>query len=323
MHFLHKHTEPQPIGGSWDYHKALAFKLLGYEFYDEEVQRFHLSQAPVRIVTAPARTSKSMSAAAEVFSWVCMPTFPLCSSLTWIIGPSYEINKEFSYIWKWLIDGEAAFSSFLSKGWRITRAQNNPNQGNMVLVLELGKDEGGHTARAVIEGKSSTVERTLQGEEVSLAVLSEAAEHPSRIYEKYLSTRAWKTILPTTPKVSGKWIRDLARDGKLDRSLGVDSFRFPRWANPIYDVERFERAEKLAAMRSATGLAKDWPEFAEQFLGEWVFYTGQVVPLDESLHLYDSHEIDLSECKIYVSCDYGYEDACVALFWAQDHAGTL
>jgi len=312
----------KPIAESWEQQKALAFELIGYRIYAEEVRRFHLSNAQIRIVDAPARTSKSLSAAAEVFA-LLIPTRPLCSSLTWIVGPSYEINKEFQYLWEWIVDGRAKWSKLMHKGITITQAQNSPGAGNLRIVIEWGQDDNHHAARAVIEGKSSTVERTLQGEQVSVAVLSEAAEHPARIWGKYLSSRTWRAILPTTPKPQAQWIRELGQGGLRDRSLSIDWFSYPQHANPLYDWDNFHRAEKLAAMRSQTGKAEDWPEFAEQFLGRWVFYTGRVLPFDIQSHGFDQDWIDLSQCRIYASCDYGYEDACVALFWAQDATGRL
>jgi hypothetical protein len=221
------------------------------------------------------------------------------------------------------VDGRAKWSKLLSKAVRITKAQNSPGQGNLEIVIEWGQDEQGHLARAVIQGKSSTVERTLQGEQVSIAVMSEAAEHPARILNKYLATRTWKLILPTTPKPAGQWIRELGQSGLRDKDLSIEWFHYPQHASPVYDWENFRRNEKLAAMRSPTGRAEDWPEFAEQFLGRWVFYTGRVLPFDISTHGFDVEQIDLGACKHYVSCDYGYEDACVALFWAQDDHGKL
>ena len=67
--------------------KRFYLDMIGYEPQVQEVWDFHLSDAPIRINSAPARTSKSYSGSAEIFS-ENMPTVPLTGSLTWIVGPA-------------------------------------------------------------------------------------------------------------------------------------------------------------------------------------------------------------------------------------------
>jgi hypothetical protein len=110
--------------------------------------------------------------------------------------------------------------------------------------------------------------------------------------------------------------------GEKDPSLSIETFVFPYWANPYYDVDRFRREERKAAARSETGKAEDDPYFAEQFLGRWVYYTGLALPFGAKNQVtLDESWLDVSQ--LYVSCDYGYEDACVALFWALLPSGAL
>lgn len=289
------------------------FAVMGYTTHAEEVRAFHASDAPLRIVTAPARTSKSFSAAADIVARVLQNA--RASSRTWIVGPDYPTNREFQYVWDWLVTQRERWVG-ANAAYRVERAQNTPGQGNLLIVLDLGADPAGKRNVAVLEGKSSTNERGLQGEEVSIACLSEAAEHPERIWTKYLASRSSWTIFPTTPKPNAGWLRDMIEAGVSDPSLGIEHFHFPPQANPHYNQERYERERRAAERRSGTGRAEDDPFFAEQFLGLWVAYTGRVVPLDLTRHLVDLEENELQGLRIFASMDYGYQDPSVALFYA-------
>jgi hypothetical protein len=306
------------VGRDWTEAKAWWFQnVLGYRLYAQEVLDFHASEAPTRIVSAPARTSKSMSTAADGFVYG-MPSEPLTSFLGWVIGPTYEVNKEFQYLWEWLVDGRE------KHGLPIEKARNNPGNGDCIITLDYGwNKEKTHRCRATWRGMSSTNERALQGEEVSWACLSEAAEHPQHIYTKYLQTRCWKIVMPTTPKPYAEWIHEMVELGETDPSLGIEHFHYPRHANPTYNEARFEQAKRKAELRSPTGKAEDDPLFAEQFLGLWVYYTGMVLPFNEARHVLDNPPAEVWQSRKFVSLDYGYEDAAVALFWAVLPSGIL
>jgi len=303
--------------------KDYYFQICGYQWYADEVKRFHQSQAPIRIVTAPARTSKSYSTFPEIIAGA-MPTNPPTSSLTWSIGPTYDTNKEFQYVWKYLVDERARWTKEWGRGLNIERALNNPTNGSMMIVLDWGVDKKtGERCRGIIEGKSSTNDKALQGEHVSLAVFSEAAEHPEQVWAKQVSTRASRAIFPTTPKPYAEWLHAMIEQGEKDPSLGIDTFQYPKEANPFYDHDRYEREKKMAASRSPTGKAADDPWFAEQFMGLWVYYTGMVLPLNPAKHVVKLESHWLDHCNLFISTDYGYEDACVAMFWAQMPSGAL
>jgi hypothetical protein len=312
------------VGEDWPATKKFWFGRIGYAPKAQEVCDFHNSDAPIRIVSAPARTSKSFSAAADTFVYT-MPTDPPTDSLHWIVGPNYEINKEFHYLWKWLVEKHECH------GMKVEKARNNPGNGDCLIVLNHGIDSksgGSGPTRAIIRGMSSTNERALQGEEVTTATLSEAAEHEGHIYQKYLSTRCWKINLPTTPKQKAGWILKMIEEGEQDRSVGVDSFTFPPHANPTYNHERFKREETKAERRAQlllgpTATAKDDPYFAEQFLGDWVYYTGRVLPFEPRRHVLSGIPEGIETARRFVSLDYGYEDAAVALFWAVQDNGIL
>ena len=101
----------------------------------------------------------------------------------------------------------------------ITFARNSPSNGDMEIVVEHSS-LGRRKTRSIFLGMSSTNERALQGEEVTVATLSEAAEHPKHIFDKYLATRCWKVNCPTTPNSNQQ---DLNGDGIGDLCQPDDS----------------------------------------------------------------------------------------------------
>jgi hypothetical protein len=314
------------IGDTWAQAKAFWFSVWDYKIQVPQVKAFHESEARTLIASAPARTSKSFAAAHDTLVYG-MPTRPLCSSLHWSVGPTYETNKEFEYWWHRLVDQRERLSVGGARP-NITRAINNPGNGRMEIVIEWGKDETGSIVRSIFKGMSSTNERSLQGEEVTTAILSEAAEHPSHILTKYVGTRSWRILLPTTPKPHADWIRDMIEQGEKEPRLGIASFTFPAAANPLYNKERFEEERRKAEIRvrdqvGPKATAEDDPYFAEQFLGKWVYYTGSVLPFSENRHVKVFSDVDIDGNAKFVSCDYGYEDPSVALFWAVRPNGDL
>lgn len=317
--------EAKPLlAPTWPEAKALVFELLkkcphgrNYGVHAQQVADFHRSEQSVRIVSAPARTSKSISTAADTLAYV-LPTDPPTDSLHWLIGPTYPTNKEFFYLHDWLCVDKVLQDPTIE----IETARKNASNGDMLIVLRHSVP-GAPATRAVIQGMSSTNEKALQGEEVTTATLSEAAEHPVHVYDKYLSTRCWKTNLPTTPKPHAEWIRQMIEHGEQDAGLGIDSFTFPADANPLYNWERYHQAERKARLRSVTGQAADDPWFAEQFLGQWVYYTGRALPFDPIRHVLPRDFEGMESCLKFVSVDYGYRDDSVALFWAVHPSGLL
>lgn len=308
---------------AWRHTKAFLFHLMRmrdptgewkpYAPRAQPVVDFHRSMASVRVSTAPARTSKSLSAAAETLPLMA-PTEPAFDKMAWIVGPTYETNKEFQYLWIWLVEQREFWPPCIE----IERYRNNPGNGDMEIVICWDK-KAKPRQRAIFKGMSSTQPSALQGEEVWVSVLSEAAEHPQSIMEKYLATRSRFILLPTTPKPYAEWIKDLCDV----HDPNVAWFQFPKEANPYYDHERFREAEARAARLSPTGRSEDYPEFAEQFLGRWVYYTGMVLPFNPVRHVIPNDAIDPATCRVFVSLDYGYDHPSAALLWAVDPRGLL
>jgi hypothetical protein len=129
-------------------------------------------------------------------------------------------------------------------------------------------------------------------------------------------------LLPTTPKPKAEWLRKLIELGNQDSETGIESFEFPAGSNPTYDWGRYAKEERKAEMRARETLgpkatAADDPFFAEQFLGQWVYYTGRALPFNQMRHVIPPLIVeDLEGIDIGVSVDYGYEDPASAGLWA-------
>jgi len=316
--------------------KAGIFAMLGYKPRTAEVARFHNSEARRRIASAPARTSKSYSAAYELIShaipewYVEKETGKFAgwgeSRWIWLIGPDYKTIKEWDYIWRELVDRRA--QNGLGSFYQVETRSNTPQHGNMKLVLNFGTSITGEPCRVVIEGKSATNRESLQGEQVYLALFSEAAEIDEIVWERYMRTRTKYALFPTTPKLSAEWLKNMIDAGEADPALSTETFQYDGYANPNYDWDLFEIEKIRAGSRSLTGRAEDDPWFAEQFLGQWTGQDERALPFRKtSFGQYPAHVIDELPpwvrdedgnvfARTIVSCDYGYSDSCVALIWA-------
>ena len=316
-------VHPEPLLGSWEKTKAFWFEAMGYKIHADEVRDFHRSEATTLIAEAPARSSKSYAAAHDVMIYGLPSTRPVLDSRHAIVGVDYATNKEFEYVYDMLVNRRDRLAVD-GLTYKVERANFNTRSGDLEVILNYGQQKRGQpTRRAVFKGLSSTNEVSLQGEQWTTVTLSEAAEHPQHILTKHFATRAWKTYLPTTPKAKAKWLKELGDAGREDPSLGVEVFRFPAHANPLYDRSNFAREEKLARARAVARLgpsatARDDPFFAEQFLGEWVYYAGRVLPFEHRRHVIPRAQVTplLHKSQIWVSTDYGYEDPWSTGFWA-------
>lgn len=252
--------------------KPLIFAALGYKPRIEAALRFHRSQAKVREIIAPARTSKSYATAKDVFAGV-LPDFrvegksgrlvPLGESkLSWIIGLDYDTNKEFFYLYEDFVERR----SFHHLEYELESHAFRPKQGHMHITLNWGNGPDGFPVKTYIEGKTANRPETLQGEEIHYWVQSEAAEHPDYIYPRYGETRAAHVIFPTTPKLKAKWLKEMWEKGEsvwhlpecagpvcAPRcpvvELGIECFEFTPHANPTYKWRNFWQAHMQAESR--------------------------------------------------------------------------
>jgi hypothetical protein len=332
--------------------RELIFEAFGYKIYDPAVKKFHESNAKMKIVSCPARTSKSYAGWKDVLPDVFLHLArannenDLETLLIWIVAPNYDMAKEFDYAWEDLIERREA----LGFDYEIRRAAKAVGQGNMVIQIHCGKNIRGQDVDVIIEVKTAANEKTLQSEEVGIAILSEAARLPSIVWTKYLSTRVGRSILPTTPDLKAKWIHDEIERGKKNPRLKIENFQFTPLANPKYQYERYwvehQKAEsRVDPVRLLTCPVDDLKPpskknghdcfdeaidcyamkddaFAEQFGGHWTFHRGRVVPFrtkasakGEISHVIDYDKEWFQWCDVNLSFDYGYTDAVVVGFW--------
>lgn len=306
---------------TWEGAKAFWFHTLGHELYADEVRQFHVSDARIRIIEAPARGAKSYTTAFDAFVYT-MPVRPMMDSLVWSIGPNFSNNREFDYLFELLVERREELKAG-GIGYEIERAVNRPKAGDMEIRIVKDRDpKTGRAYRSQVIGLSAENEKMLQGYEVSYAILSEAAEHPDHIYRKYIEQRCSRIVMPTTPKPHAQWLKSLSDQGRQDPATGIETFWFPPGANPRYDWKRYEQAKRAATMRAREAFgpnatASDDPYFAEQFEGRWVYYTGSVLHFSRPRHVVPAGTFEpISDHRIAVSVDYGFEDPASALFWA-------
>lgn len=331
--------------------RAAVWKAYGYSTHEPAVDAFHQSRARTKIVSCPARTSKSYAAEKDILPDVLLVGAMLHLDPTtrtqrgWIVCPNFSLAKEFDYFWTDLVERRTK----VGFPYKLGRHKNNPQQGDMEIVLEWGKNALGEDVQSIIQVRSATNPKSLQSEQLDWVILSEAARLEEQVWTKYLSTRFGRSVWPTTPDITAAWIFDLIRQGEENPSLGIEHFKFTGRANPEYNWPNYwtehQRAElnQTNAVATLPENAKATPSptnghdcfddlvgckamaddaFAEQFGGKWVFHRGRIVPLREKAgdNGAPSHVIhgDLSwfrHAKLDVSFDYGFSDGTAIGFW--------
>lgn len=277
------------------------YKHIGYEVAHPEVRRFHNSNARVKIVIAPRRTTKSYSAAKDALPDILRP-----GTTTWIVGPNYTLaEKEFRYIHEDLVIKGAGYG--IPKP---TSCMTAARSGQLRIEFPWG---------SIVEGKTADRPDSLLGEAVDLAIYSEAAQLPEYIRDRYvhptLITRKGREIIPTTPDAKAEWLYKLDLRGQKGEIEGYESFTWDTTANPEYPQEELENARKIYGESS--------PVFQEQYLGKWVFYSGLVFnTFSPSYHIIESFEIP-SNWPRYRGIDFGHKDPFVCLWMAVGPAGEL
>ncbi len=211
-----------------------------YETQEEAVNVFHASRARTKIVSCPARTSKSYASWKDVLPDILLHGARVAfdpdvkTQIGWIVAPNYVLAKEFDYAWTDLVEN-ASRAGF---NFNIDRKSNNVTQGDMQIVINWGKNLKGDVVRDIITVKSATNINVLQSEEVDWAILSEAARLPQLVWTKFLSTRVGRSIWPTTPDIQAVWIWDEIQKSS-NPALEIASFNFTGKANPGYDWNRY------------------------------------------------------------------------------------
>jgi hypothetical protein len=311
--------------------RRLIHKTYGYETHEGVVDAFHASDATTKIVSCPARTSKSYAAEKDVLPDIFYHgakakargedgelLYPDIQTLrVWIVAPNYDLAKEFDYFWEDLIERRDA----LGFDYEVKKAAKSPGQGNMLIHLGWGKNAKGQDVDVIISVRSAANEKTLQSEEVDIAILSEAARLEEQVWTKYLSTRTGRSIWPTTPDTQAMWIYEEIQRAEKDPRLKIEHFQFTPRANPTFKYDRYwvehqkaeartrDNPEGLTPQQIASDttlpadefsppdmdnghncfdslvecLAMKDAGFAEQFGGQWTFHRGRVVPMREKI----------------------------------------
>lgn len=344
--------------------RSKVWQAYGYETFEPEVDRFHQSLARTKIASSPARTAKSYSGEKDILPDIILhgliytmsmagdfgdpsdPDTPVIETFRgWVVCPNYDLAKEFEYFYTDLVERGPA----MKWGYEIRRAKKNANQGDMEIVLFWGKNQRGEDVESIVEVRTSANEKSLQSEELDWVILSEAAELDESVWTKYLSTRASRSIFPTTPKVGAGWILDMIESAEDNPELGVAHFEFSVRANPKYKCDRFWAAHAKAELQVENKITtvpgnEDLPPsstnghdcfdplidcaaskedgFAEQFLGRWTLKEGRVVPLREKVgemgqpaHVIHEDRSWFRHAELDVAFDYGYADECAIGFW--------
>ena len=334
------------------YFRELIHRTYGYETHEDMVEQFHTSDARTKIVSCPARTSKSYAAVYDVlpdifYHGAKAASDPDIQTLRiWIVAPNYDLAKEFDYFWEALIERREA----LGFDYEVKQKSKSPGQGNMVIHLGWGKNAKGQDVDVIVSVRSAANEKTLQSEEVDIAILSEAARLDEIVWSKYLSTRVGRSIWPTTPDITAVWIhKEIERSAK-NPSLKIEHFQFTPKANPKYNYERYWVEHQKAELRVDANVKLLVPDnelmcpskdnghdcfdamveckamkdagFAEQFGGQWTFHRGRVVPFREAVsakgepsHVIHEDREWFKWCDVHVCFDYGFTDPCVVGFW--------
>lgn len=260
------------------YFVELAHKTWGYSTYEGVVDRFHASTAKTKIVSSPARTSKSYAAAHDVLPDILhhiaklRGTPDLKTLRIWIVAPNFSLAKEFDYFYSALIDRRDKLG--LQGYYTIQGECNSPAQGNMFIRLRVGQNALGENVDIIIEVRSAANEKVLQSEEVDIAILSEAARLDEVVWTKYLAQRVGRSIWPTTPDRKAMWIHKTILRAAKHPELSIDHFQFTPQANPTFKYERYWIEHQHAELRT-----RENPEglTPEQRASEPVF------PHDESI----------------------------------------
>lgn len=287
--------------GTWEF-KQNIWDAVGYKPHHLEVERFHQSTSRTKVVVCPARSSKSYSSAKDL-----LPDLFVSNTRHWILGPSYSLaEKEFRYIHEDLMLLHSSMG--LPKP---TRKSVAPKSGGLFL-------EYGAPWNVIIEGKTADNPQSLLGEKVNTILYSEAAQLPRLIYEKYAHPRTATTQgterIATTPESKAEWVFELFEKGRAGHP-GIESFNWDVTANPEFPLDELEDARRR--------LGEDNPYFREQYLGEWVVYSGLVYPtFDKNAHVIEPFRIP-DHWPRYRGIDFGSRDPFVCLWCAVGQHGEL
>lgn len=279
----------------------------------DETDRFLLDwTARMQLVICPRRSSKSYATAKKALPIVLgRETLPDGSgpkpTRTWIVGPTYELaEKEFRYLWQDLmIIGPRELG--LPKP---LLSRDSKKAGDLYIKTAWGSE---------VIGKSADKPQSLLGEEVDCLILSEAAQLPGGIWERFLqptlATTQGYALFPTTPDGGALWLYDMYLKAIEGSEPSLVTYTWPVTGNPIYPVSEYVEKKRY--------YGENHPVFQEQYEGRWTFQEGNVFGADfvPSRHVVDPFPIPAEWGRIR-ALDFGYRDPFVCLWLAVAEAST-
>lgn len=280
--------------------KRELFKLLGYNPSPAQ-WLCHRARARFRALFAASRLGKSMVAGYEVAAELLMPFRHWHEGLwkerlVWLVAPQYSLGaKEFG----WLM--EALHKAQEIGLCEITEEKFNEHQGDMWVSVEIEtrismKEIRRLTNRCVV--KTGEKPQALLGSEMDFLVLCEGSQFDRQVWERYLyralSARQGRVLIPTTP-AGHNWLYETFfqkahpdTDGRPDPYHQLDEYR--QWASDVtsaeprilddYWAEMFSIYDRVppydpVEVRRAKATLPE-PVFREQYLGEFVRFSGSV-----------------------------------------------
>lgn len=255
------------------------------------------SKARVVVVAGNTRMGKSLMAGILGVAYLLIP-----DTRSWIVAPSYDLGeKEFRYIFNFWMENLGLKDAVLSYHY-------DTRSGNMDIKTAFGSSA---------QVKSADNPISLLGEEVDYLILSEGANLPDSIWERYLRgriiNRNGRVFIPSTPAGNGGFVHRFWERGLNPNQNEVKSFQ-----HSCYDCPHI-KAEEIADAKD--NLSEE--AFNEQWLGKFVQYKGLVYKeWDINKHVVNDFEIP-KFWERYRAIDYGVSNPFCCIWCSVAPDGTV
>ena len=255
------------------------------------------SVARIVVVAGNSRWGKSLLAGILGTAYMHIP-----DARVWIVAPNYPLGeKEFRYIYTFMNENLGLRESIVSQHYDV-------RSGNMDIKTAIG---------SVLEVKSADNPISLLGEELDFLILSEGANLPDFIWERYLRARLinrkGRVFIPSTPAGDGGFVHKFFLKGLDQAQEQIRSFQFTCYDCPHISPEEIADAKSSLSQEA----------FDEQFLGKFVSYKGLVYKeFDLNKHIVDDFVIP-DYWERYRAIDYGVSNPFVCLWFAVAPDGSV
>ncbi len=263
-----------------------------------------------RCVIAAARWGKSLAVGKEGCLPLLWPGINPDGTLNrekaprvYIYAPSYAIGRhEFFYI----------LDAMLELNLEPNKLQTSWQSGNLYAKWSWG---------AELLVKSWDNEKSLLGDEIDVAVISEGSKLKYTIFERYIRARMGSRnaycIMGSTPAGIGEFLESFYERGQKENDIEVWSGMYGLLTNPHHDQADYYSAK--AAMDPKT--------FAEQYEGKFITMSGLVFDnFDRETHI--KEQIKKKEdlpggARVIFGIDFGRSTYTAAAMTYWDKDGTL